>query len=325
MNTPSKDQIAREAAEQIFKLHDGALIGYSQDIQAIIQAAIDKATDGYRVLYEKLSAAQPQPSGSGRTTPRGDMAIDLGMELGFKPNSDNAWVFDCIKSYLDNVASSFTGTFTVTATPRGEPIVIGSEDRCEKCGAALGWFEPRLCNKCRGATSSEPPKEECGEWTPDDVMRLWNFQTTTGTAYKRIADAHEAAIKAAYDDGYRNAAKIYKPARDDDRQEILELEQQLLAAQAAIAKLSQICTSRYCGNCDLGYQEDDCTCGNYLKDVDLSALREHDAEVRKPLVDLLEEVLAQTVNTPTYPDGPCLDKDLRDDIKVELASVKEGK
>jgi len=24
-----------------------------------------------------------------------------------------------------------------------------TRDKCEVCGAALGWFEPRLCNKCR--------------------------------------------------------------------------------------------------------------------------------------------------------------------------------
>jgi len=47
-------------------------------------------------------------------------------------------------------------------------------------------------------------------------------------------------------------------------------------------------------------------------------------EARQPLVELLEQVLQETVNTPVYPDGPCLNKETRDDIKTELAKVKEG-
>jgi hypothetical protein len=47
------------------------------------------------------------------------------------------------------------------------------------------------------------------------------------------------------------------------------------------------------------------------------------AEATKPLVELLEQVLQETVDTPTYPDGPCIDKDTRDEIKAALA--KAGK
>ena len=47
------------------------------------------------------------------------------------------------------------------------------------------------------------------------------------------------------------------------------------------------------------------------------------AEVLKPLVELLEQVLSETVDAPTYPDGPCLVKSTRDEIKEVLAKVKD--
>lgn len=36
----------------------------------------------------------------------------------------------------------------------------------------------------------------------------------------------------------------------------------------------------------------------------------------------LQDVLTHTVNTPTYPDGPCMDKDIRDDVRALLADMK---
>lgn len=41
----STDQITAVAAEEIFKLHNGALLGYSADLRAIIKSAIEKAIE----------------------------------------------------------------------------------------------------------------------------------------------------------------------------------------------------------------------------------------------------------------------------------------
>ncbi len=49
------------------------------------------------------------------------------------------------------------------------------------------------------------------------------------------------------------------------------------------------------------------------------------AEAQQPLVELLEQVLQETVDARDYPDGPCLNADTRTEIKILLAKVKEGK
>lgn len=49
--TPADPQIgpeARKVAEEIFKLHGGALLGYSRQIEAIIERALDAASKGKR-------------------------------------------------------------------------------------------------------------------------------------------------------------------------------------------------------------------------------------------------------------------------------------
>ncbi len=45
------------------------------------------------------------------------------------------------------------------------------------------------------------------------------------------------------------------------------------------------------------------------------------AKTIKSLVEVLEQVMSETVNTPVYPDGPCLNKDTRDDIRNVLDDV----
>lgn len=47
---------------------------------------------------------------------------------------------------------------------------------------------------------------------------------------------------------------------------------------------------------------------------------EADATVRR-MRELLEEVIDNSVDASTYPDGPCLDRELRNRIKAELANV----
>ncbi len=49
------------------------------------------------------------------------------------------------------------------------------------------------------------------------------------------------------------------------------------------------------------------------------------AEAQQPLVELLEQVLQETVDARDYPDGPCLNADTRTEIKILLAKVKEWK
>ena len=39
-------------------------------------------------------------------------------------------------------------------------------------------------------------------------------------------------------------------------------------------------------------------------------------------VEALEAALANTVDTPMYPDGPCMDKDVRDDLRDALAELR---
>ncbi len=62
-----------------------------------------------------------------------------------------------------------------------------------------------------------------------------------------------------------------------------------------------------------------------LNKGDTTALDAAIASAKQPLVELLDQVLSETVDTPTYPDGPCLDAETRRDIKAALAKVKERK
>jgi len=39
-------------------------------------------------------------------------------------------------------------------------------------------------------------------------------------------------------------------------------------------------------------------------------------------VEAMEDALANTVNAGEYPDGPCMDADVRDDLKAALAALR---
>ena len=40
-------------------------------------------------------------------------------------------------------------------------------------------------------------------------------------------------------------------------------------------------------------------------------------------LEMLEDILAETVDASTYPDGPCLDHDTRNDVRALIAELKD--
>jgi hypothetical protein len=73
-------------------------------------------------------------------------------------------------------------------------------------------------------------RSEQQEWTveiQDDAIALYIADDKKPILFDRlpgrvvllrlVADAHNSALTAAYDKGHRDAAKVYKPARDEDR------------------------------------------------------------------------------------------------------------
>ncbi len=50
-------------------------------------------------------------------------------------------------------------------------------------------------------------------------------------------------------------------------------------------------------------------------------------EAADGLAEAAEDALHHTINTPTYPDGPCMNKEYRDDLRTTLAAYRatEGK
>ncbi len=101
--------------------------------------------------------------------------------------------------------------------------------------------------------------------------------------------------------GYKGAADAHNAAlaaKDEENYEAcLHYEEQLAAERD--------CSKRF------EAQVDDC--------------QQQLAAAQQPLVNILEQVLSETVDAPTYPDGPCLDASTRTEIKELLAQVKKGK
>jgi len=107
------------------------------------------------------------------------------------------------------------------------------------------------------------------------------------------AEQEKSRILGNMTDGFRNEIKQHQSEYDrlsgiieKDTLRIVELEQQLLAAQAAIAELQNVIEGE---KISFNLHEQIRKC---LR-VDLSALDNHDAEVRKPLVDALEETFRE--------------------------------
>ncbi len=96
------------------------------------------------------------------------------------------------------------------------PTTTGDPFKCEKCGAALGWCEPVLCDKCQ-------PKPRTGEqeWTEDWLDKLISGMFAS-QAIKVICERHNAALA------------LKGEALCANRTYTKHVEDNLAAAQAAI-------------------------------------------------------------------------------------------
>jgi len=73
-----------------------------------------------------------------------------------------------------------------------------------------------------------------GEWTAKRLIAYLDVKARIGSFKERMqlaADDINAALAAEREKGFSEAAKIYKPARDDDRREIQQLREQLAATE----------------------------------------------------------------------------------------------
>ncbi len=163
------------------------------------------------------------------------------------------------------------------------------------------------------------PKQPTGEWTGLTLSRLIKEK-----GYKGAADAHNAALEEAVDAAH---------------QEILLLQQKLAAERnERRLRTAQLAAERKGHEMDgqlISSQEQQLAAERekYLQQA--SAWFDRDKKLRdalaaerekvQTLVELLEQVLSETVDARDYPDGPCLNADTRTEIKAALAKAAREK
>lgn len=170
-----------------------------------------------------------------------------------------------------------------------------------------------------------------GEWTEKRVMKYFGIIVSPNEAWKLAQDINAAlrnaqpfldnalkqlAAERGRAENWKHNAERYQ--RFQDWAEHLRI--QLAAEVEKVNKMQE----------QLAAEQET---SDDLREQLAGAVNEHHkvcqqqlaAEQEKvvTLVELLEQVLQETVNTPVYPDGPCLNKETRDDIKAALAKVKE--
>jgi len=82
-------------------------------------------------------------------------------------------------------------------------------------------YPPPMDVMCEDKPPDQSPTTTC-EWTEGRVFAYFGSED-----FKGLADAIKSALAAEREKGFSEAAKIYKPARDDDRREIHQLRTQL--------------------------------------------------------------------------------------------------
>jgi len=50
----------------------------------------------------------------------------------------------------------------------------------------------------------------------------------------------------------------------------------------------------------------------------------HEVATRTPLLRACEEALESSVDATTYPDGPCLDSEVRDAMRTAIANARNN-
>lgn len=151
------------------------------------------------------------------------------------------------------------------------------------------------------SNESQPQRSEPQEWTPEYVAGLMARSPTLRRqdellrGYKVVSNAHNATL-ATERQRREQAVKGCRSMVTEQRQIITELEQQLLSTQAAIETCIDWLEDRFSEAEPMGSGDEPCSVNlangliAQLKSIDLSLLRQHDAEVRKPLVELLRSV-----------------------------------
>ena len=86
-------------------------------------------------------------------------------------------------------------------------------------------YPPPMDVMCEDKPPDQSPITTC-EWTEGRVFAYFESED-----FKGLADAIKSALAAEREKGFSEAAKIYKPARDDDRREIQQLREQLAATE----------------------------------------------------------------------------------------------
>jgi hypothetical protein len=200
MSNETHQEIAREAAEQ---LYPNVKLPKRSHAESVILAAIEKAT---KHLQSDLDDARNEAT---------KMLKERNEAL--------------LKLYPEPVAQQ----------QRSEPIQIGGRGRCaqcgeyydmadihqcqqppaadafkcEKCGSALGWCEPRICDKCR----DQPPATDDKQWNErselepnpwilirdgpevilDTVGKIFRFPLSDGPTLRGVIKLHEQQLAAA--------------------------------------------------------------------------------------------------------------------------------
>lgn len=313
MNEPSKptplvEQIAREAADKI-------ICPPNDRARAIIRAAIEKATESRDATIVALRndlaapymAALRDIRGSRGTTPRGErsqtvehqaeawcrLVAELMCDYGLEHTEPGKVMLEQVQHFLRRKLAS--------GTPADWGPVAGSEPPKEERGEPQEWIIAKrkegvlLCDiRCKDGTVI--------------IELISEFKA------KPIIDAHNAALKAAKygtpeladrvsdltlenEQFYKRADKAEHAVGENCRT-ITRVENELLQAHAAIAKIKQI---HMTSGAALALNQ----IWIVIRNVDLSALEQHDAEVRdavwsacedyvekvrKPLVDALENL-----------------------------------
>ncbi len=145
------------------------------------------------------------------------------------------------------------------------------------------------------------------EWTVEYLMNdLCRYWPRSEGMCAKIADAHNAALAAVAPKLRQNLHDVF--VERDNAQSAYRNE---LQAHAITEK-------------QLAAEREKVTLATQM--VQIESKRANEAEQKmQTLVELLEQVLSETVDASVYPDGPCLDASTRTEINDALAKAKVAK
>lgn len=246
------DQIAVDALDELIRRNGKLRCAYGQALD-IIKAAIEKTTEvvaAEREHYKMLTQELGQELKLAQAGKEGDATCH---QTGTRWSTSNA-----APNVQPVAAAAGQEKWTeeyVSQLFNGQPTFRKSMIRIADAHNATLQQSFYYCNKC-GYSGTTQQHEGCN----------YNAYPTPAAAAEIAAEAAAGLAVCwqleAEDQDY--LTQEFKSAIDKGTQELKDDTKRLVEAYE---NLRQIALARYCGHCDLHYEEDECTCGSYSLDA----------------------------------------------------------